>query len=160
MKKFITSFAALICVATASSAEVVKQFDFEDGTYDTWKVWEGKTNQVLGANMASKSKHALEVKTGMYFDYHNKDAKGKYTLTLDAKHVWGQNPPIILVQYYDTKAKGLVALKEFEMSMPKAYETVTLKFKAKAEGYHRVTIMPSRNTGGSVMIDNVKLVKE
>ncbi len=160
MKKLITSLAALLCVITASQAEVIKQFDFEDGTYNTWKVWEGKTNEIKGGNMANKSKHALEVKIGMYFDFHNSVAKSKCTLTFDTKHVWGQNPPIVSIQYYDAKSKKLGEIKSFELPMPKAYESVKLQFKTKVDGYHRVTFMPSQNTGGCVMIDNVKLERD
>ncbi|MFI3278686.1 MAG: hypothetical protein SNH28_07920 [Rikenellaceae bacterium] len=149
MKKLFTSLVALVLVATAS-ADVVKQFDFEDGKLDQWKYWEkGKEGKIVAGNNSSK---AIEIRTGSYVEFHAPNAKAKYVLTVDAKQPWGKAPKVA-VSGYDPDAKKLVEIGALDMTAEKNFQTVTLKFKVKHSGYHRITFVP----GGSMTLDNIKL---
>ncbi|MFI3278685.1 MAG: hypothetical protein SNH13_05735 [Rikenellaceae bacterium] len=156
MKKIITAFAALLFVASASATEVIREYDFE-GEFTPWKVWNNRQeNKILDANMAKDSKRAIEVRDGSFFDYHAPKAKATYILTADVKHMWGSNIPKIVAAGYDPEVQKLVDLKVVEVSMDKNYQKVTLKFKTKYPGYHRITFIP----GGCIAVDNVKLVAQ
>ncbi len=155
MKKILSTLAMLACIATAS-AEVVTQYDFE-GEFKPLKVWGDTPNKVVGANLAKDSQKAIEVKTGTYLEFHAKKAKTTYTLTLDMKHMWGKNPPRVVAAGIDPSVKKLVDLKYVDVSMDKEYQKITLKFKTKASGYHRITIIPGLQSGGCVIVDNLKL---
>ncbi len=156
MKKIITLLASIAFIATASATEVIKEYDFE-GEFTPWKVWNNKQqNKVLGADMAKDSKKAIEVRDGSFFDYHAPKAKTTYILTADVKHMWGSNTPKVVAAGYDPEVQKLVDLKVVEISMDKEYQKVTMKFKTKYPGYHRVTFIP----GGCITVDNVKLVTQ
>ncbi|MFI3278684.1 MAG: hypothetical protein SNH13_05730 [Rikenellaceae bacterium] len=155
MKKILSTLALLACVSFAS-AEVVAHYDFE-GEFKPLKVWGDTPNKVVGANLAKDSQKAIEVKTGTYLEFHVQKPKTSYTLTLDMKHMWGKNPPRVVVAGIDPDLKKLADLKYVDVTIDKNYQKITLKFKTKVSGYHRVTIIPGLQSGGCVIVDNLKL---
>lgn len=147
------SLVALVCVATAS-AEVVASYDFESGIDPKWKTWENKENKLVAGN---GSKQAMEARNGSYFEFSAKSAKQQFVLTADVKHVWGNGTPRVAIWGATGKDKKVETIKEYDIDMDKNFKTISFKFKSLAPGYHRVTFIPGVQTGGCIILDNVKV---
>ncbi|MFI3278364.1 MAG: hypothetical protein SNH28_06205, partial [Rikenellaceae bacterium] len=100
----------------------------------------------------NNSSKAVEIKTGSFVDFNVSKEKTKYVLTADVKQSWGKTPKMV-VAGYDNTVKKMVDVAVLEMTSDKNYQTVTLKFKSKFTGYHRITFIPN----GVMHVDNVKL---
>ncbi len=152
MKKIITAVVALLFVATAS-AQVVKQFDFEDGTTEGWKCWANKTNNIVQTDVKS-GKNAMDVAVGTYFQFHTKEAKSTYKVSADVFDKWGGSEVMCKVEYYDKKANAMVEVKVQPMEKAKGHSHLAFDFKAKTVGMHRVTFYAPK---GRFQLDNVKV---
>ncbi|MFI3320861.1 MAG: hypothetical protein SNH01_09390 [Rikenellaceae bacterium] len=160
MKKILTLAVAFAFAITAASAQEVVNYTFEDGTYNGWSVWQKKENVIVGEKFAKDSKHALKAVTGTFFDLKGVKEKTTYILTADTRGVQqGQEAGIVKVEYYDPTVKKLTILKETPINGSMEYKKITMKFKTKVGGYHRVTFCPSSAGYSQSIIDNVKIVK-
>ncbi len=156
MKKIVTLIAAFALVATAS-AQVLMSNDFEDGTAGTWKVWENKELKVVGADQAKDSKHAAELYTGGFCDVKGVKDGLTYTVTADVNWKWGEEPGVFIIQGYNPKIKKLENIKEVKLPTTKGYQKVSVSFKAKYGGYHRLAYSPTPGVAVRYVVDNLKV---
>lgn len=158
MKKLLSLIAAVAFVST-SSAQVLASYDFEDGSSDGWKVWQNKTNAVLGADKAKDSKHAYEVKVGSFFDMKGVKEGVTYDITADSKYLWGKDAPQVAIHFYNPDTKKLELLKTIKLPKDKDFAKFRGAFKAKKSAMHRVTFSCTPDAPCTFVLDNVKVAK-
>ncbi len=156
MKKILTLIAAVACFASAS-AQVIMSNDFEDGTAGTWNMWEKKEVKIVGADQAKDSKHAVDFFTGGYCDVKGVKEGLTYKASADVCCKWGEDGGTLMIQGYDPKAKKLVTIKEVSLPTSREYKSVSITFKAKFGGYHRLSYSPSQGNQCKYVVDNLKV---
>ncbi|MFI3320781.1 MAG: hypothetical protein SNH01_08940 [Rikenellaceae bacterium] len=152
MKKLFTAVVALLFVAT-TSAQVVKQFDFENGNTEGWKCWANKTNNIVQTDVKS-GKNAMDVAVGTYFQFNTKEPKTTYKISADVFDKWGNAEVMAKVEYYDKKENKMVEVKVQPMAKAKGHSHFTFNFKTKVVAMHRVTFYSPK---GRFQLDNVKV---
>ncbi len=162
MKKILLTFAAVAMMATAASAQVLLDMNFEDGTH-TFTAW-GKADNlitIVDSDKANNSEHAMQIRTGSGVTAKGFKANTKYRLSFDKKFVNGKANGLVTLSVYDPDAEGKSReLIREEMSMEKEYETMSFEFTSpRPYAGHRLTFVPSSGGkgGGCYLIDNVKI---
>ncbi len=157
------SFAAVAMMVSAASAQSLLDVNFEDGTRGSFTPW-GKNEamvEILGAEDAKDSQHALRIKTGIGASVKGFKKDVKYRISLDKKFVGGKGVGVVQVGCYNPDVEGnFQMLVNEEMSQVKEYEHVSFEFTTpRPFAAHRVTIAPSSagKGGGNYIIDNVKI---
>lgn len=165
MKKnlfLIAMIAIFSALSVQTQAQTLPQeiisFDFENGTYDGWAVWNNNTNEVVGSNAAFNSSHAVKLTSAMHFGIDLKAEKASYVVTADLNPIWG-NVSTARVQMYDKAANKFFTVTEIELPTEKGYKKIEMKFKGKGAGHYRIAFIPNGQRGASFVLDNVKLTR-
>ncbi len=153
MKKLFAMIAAMAVISSAS-AQVVANYDFEDGTNKGWSVWGGKTNEIVQGEGVKAGTYAMEVATGTSFAFNSKAPKQTYKVTADVFSKFGNIEGYLKVFYYDKANNKMIPFEPVELSKEKGFSQVSHTFKAKEMGQYRVQFYGKK---GRFILDNVKV---
>lgn len=154
MKRILT-LLILALMATPLSAQLLISDDFEDGTYDKWKVWKDQKNEMAESVNAYEGAHAYQIKFGTFLTLRETKANSRYQVTLFARSLEPKSSAKVAISRYDVGQKKMVAFLSEFIELTDQYKLFSFTFDTKKQVVtHRVVLFPVADSGPFI-VDNV-----